>query len=247
MPPAAPTASNRAEWQEARLDLAAALRWAARLGLHEGVCNHFSVMLAPDRFLLNAHHMHWSKARASALLVIDDRNTVIEGEGQPAMTAFNIHVPMHLGTGHRVILHTHMPHATALACIRGGRLEMCHQNAGRFHGLCAYDEDFNGFALATDEGARMARMMQDRRVLFLGNHGVVVAGETIAEAFDDLYYLERACEVQLLAMATGRPLLLIPEEKLAALRDFPTRRENARMFLAAVRGILDEEEPAYAS
>lgn len=247
MPPAAPTASNRAESQEARLDLAAALRWAARLGLHEGVCNHFSVMLAPDRFLLNAHHMHWSKARASALLVIDDRNTVIEGEGRPAMTAFNIHVPMHLGTGRRVILHTHMPHATALACIRGGRLEMCHQNAGRFHGLCAYDEDFNGFALATDEGARMARMMQDRRVLFLGNHGVVVAGETIAEAFDDLYYLERACEVQLLAMATGRPLLLIPEEKLAALRDFPTRRENARMFLAAVRGILDEEEPAYAS
>lgn len=93
----------------------------------------------------------------------------------------------------------------------------------------------------------MAAMMQGHRVLFLGNHGVVVAGQTVAEAFDDLYYLERACEVQVLAMATGRPLRLIPEEKLAALRDFPTRRENARMFMAAVRGILDREEPAYAS
>lgn len=239
--------SNRADWQEARLDLAAALRWAARLGLHEGVCNHFSVMLAPDRFLLNAHRMHWSKARASGLLVIDDRNNVLEGDGHPAMTAFNIHVPMHQKTGHRVILHTHMPYATALACIEGGRLEMIHQNAGRFHGQCAYDEDFNGFALGTDEGARMAGMMRGNRVLFLGNHGVVVAGETIADAFDDLYYLERACEVQVLAMSTGRKLLHIPEEKLPALRDFPTRRENARMFLSAVREILDEEEPAYAS
>jgi len=84
-------------------------------------------------------------------------------------------------------------------------------------------------------------------VLFLGNHGVVVAGETVADAFDDLYYLERACEVQIMAMSTGRPLMHIPEEKALALRDFPTRRENARMFLEAVRGILDEEEPAYAS
>lgn len=247
MSSATPASSNQADWQEARLDLAASLRWAARLGLHEGVCNHFSIMLAPDRFLLNAHRMHWSKARASGLLVIDDRNNVVEGEGRPAMTAFNIHVPMHLQTGHRVILHTHMPYATALTCIQGGRLEMCHQNAGRFHGLCAYDEDFNGFALGTDEGSRMAGMMKGHRVLFLGNHGVVVAGETVADAFDDLYYLERACEVQVLAMSTGRPLLQIPEAKLAGLRDFPTRRENARMFLAAVREILDEEEPAYAS
>ena len=165
----------------------------------------------------------------------------------PATTGFNIHVPMHLQTGHRVILHTHMPYATALTCIEGGRLEMVHQNAGRFFGLCAYDEDFDGFALSTDEGSRMARMMVGHRVLFLGNHGVVVAGETVADAFDDLYYLERACEVQVLAMSTGRKLRHIPPEKGPCLRDFPTRRENARMFMDAVREILDEEEPAYAS
>ena len=238
---------NRGDWQQARIDLAAALRWAARLGLHEGVCNHFSVMVAPDRFLINAHETHWARATASGLLLIDDQNNVLEGVGQPAMTGFNIHVPMHQKTGHRVILHTHMPYATALTCIQGGRLEMAHQNAGRFFGLCSYDEDFNGFALGTDEGARMAAMMGKNRVLFLGNHGVVVAGETVADAFDDLYYLERACEVQVLAMSTGRPLMLIPDEKALKLRDFPTRRDNARMFLTAVKGILDEEEPGYAS
>lgn len=236
-----------AEWQQARVDLAAVLRWAARLGLHEGVCNHFSVMLAPDRFLINPHRMHWAKARASRLLVIDERGNTVEGEGRPASTGPNIHVPLHRNTGHRVILHTHMPYATALACVEGGRLEMMHQNAGRFFGLCAYDSAFNGFAHDMDEGARMSRLMADRRVLFLGNHGVVVAGETIADAFDDLYYLERACEVQVLAMSTGRPLMLIPESKLPALRDFPTRRENAAFFLAAIREILDEEEPDYAA
>ena len=109
--------------RQLRIDLAAAFRWAARLGFHEGVCNHFSVMLAPDRFLINAHRTHWAKARASELLVIDDSGNTIEGEGRPATTGTNIHVPMHRMTGHKVILHTHMPYATALTCIEGGRLE----------------------------------------------------------------------------------------------------------------------------
>lgn len=247
MTPASDAAGNRADWQEARLDVAASLRWAARLGMHEGVCNHFTVMLAPDRFLVNAHHVHWSQATASGLLVIDSRNNVIEGEGRPAMTAFNIHVPMHLGTGHRVVLHTHMPHATALACIQGGRLEMCHQNAGRFHGLCAYDEDFNGFALATDEGARMAAMMQGHRVLFLGNHGVVVAGQTVAEAFDDLYYLERACELQLKAMQTGRPLKLVSNNVAGNVKAALEANPYAPDHFAALKRLLDREGQDYAA
>lgn len=241
--------SNRAEWQQARVDLAAALRWTARLGLHEGVCNHFTVMLEPDRFLINPHHMHWSKATASRLIIIDDKGKTVEGEGRPARTGFNIHTRVHLNTGTKVVLHTHMPYATALCCIKGGRLMMAHQNAARFHGICAYDEEFNGFADAIDEGNRMASFLgKDKRVLFLGNHGVIVTGETVADALDDLYYLERACEVQVLAMSTGRPLMLIPDDKAHALRvGFKTRHENAVLHLDAVKTILDEEEPAYAS
>ncbi|MCC7048538.1 MAG: class II aldolase/adducin family protein [Alphaproteobacteria bacterium] len=241
--------SNRAEWQQARIDLAAALRWSARLGLHEGVCNHYTVMLAPDRFLINPHHMHWSKAIASKLIVIDDKGKTVEGEGRPARTGFNIHTRIHTHTKAKVVLHTHMPYATALACVKGGRLEMAHQNAARFWGLCAYDEEFNGFANATTEGDRMASYLGDgKRVLFLGNHGVDVTGETVADAFDDMYYLERACEVQILAMSTGKPLMLIGDDKARALRDgFKTRHENADLFLDAVKVILDEDEPAYAS
>jgi ribulose-5-phosphate 4-epimerase/fuculose-1-phosphate aldolase len=240
--------SNRAEWQQARVDLAAVLRWSARLGLHEGVCNHYTVMLARDRFLINPHHMHWSTASASKLIVIDDKGETVEGDGRPARTGFNIHTRIHLKTGAKVVLHTHMPYATALACVKGGRLEMAHQNAARFWGLCAYDEEFNGFANATDEGDRMAGKLGDKRILFLGNHGVIVTGETVADAFDDLYYLERACQVQVLAMSTGRPMMLIPDATAKALRDgFKTRHENANLFLNAVKGILDEEEPAYAS
>ena len=239
--------SNRAEWQQARVDMAAVLRWAARLGLHEGVCNHFSMMLSPDRFLINPHRMHWSKARASRLLVLDEKGQVVEGEGKPSSSAPSIHIPMHVNTGHRVVLHTHMPYATAIACIEGGKLEMMHQNAGRFFGLCAYDNGFNGFAFDMDEGTRLSQQLGDKRVLFMGNHGVIVTGETIADAFDDVYYLERACEVQVLAMSTGRPLMLIPEDKLPPLRDFPTRRENAQFFLHEIKEILDEEEPDYAA
>lgn len=238
--------SSSNEWRDARVDLAAVLRWAARLGFHEGVCNHFSVMLAPDRFLMNAHRTHWVKAQASALLVIDAAGKVLEGTGKPASTGPNIHVPIHLQTGHKVVLHTHMPYATALTCLERGRLEMVHQNAGRFFGMVAYDDAFNGFAEEMNEGSRMASMIGDKRVLFLGNHGVIVAGETIADAFDDLYYLERACQVQVLAMSTGRKLAVMPDAMAAKLARFPTRHENAVFFLSAIRQILDEEEPAYA-
>ncbi|MCK6454888.1 MAG: aldolase [Alphaproteobacteria bacterium] len=238
---------NRAEWQQARVDMAAILRWSARIGFHEGVCNHYTVMLAPDRFLINPHNMHWSKATASRLIVIDDKGDTVEGEGRPAKTGFNIHTRVHLNSGRKVVLHTHMPYATALACTKGGRLMMTHQNAARFYDIVAYDEGFNGFATATEEGDRMTRQLGDKRVLFLGNHGVIVTGDTIMDAFDDLYYLERACQVQVLAMSTGRELSLIPENLAPALRDFGTRHENAGLFLSAIKEILDEEEPAYSS
>lgn len=232
--------SNKADWQEARLDLAAALRWAARLGLHEGVCNHFSVMLAPDRFLLNAHRMHWSKAKASGLLVIDDKNNVIAGEGKPAMTAFNIHVPLHLKTGHRVVLHTHMPYATALTLTTDRALDTrASQGAMRFHGRIGIDADYNGLALDWAEGERIARAMQGKDVAFLANHGVIVCGASIAHAYDDLYYLERVCMHQVLAMSTGRPLARV-SEKLSAhvAAQIQGEREQSDLFFEALRRLL---------
>ena len=194
--------------RQARVDLAAAFRLAVRMDLHEGVCNHFTLML-PDgkRFLLNAYGLHWSEVTASNLLALDARGNVLEGEGEAEKTAFYIHSRIHLAHPRAVcVLHTHMPYATALTLLEPGRLEMVEQNALRFADDIAYDDTYNGLVVDDAEGDRLARVLGDKRVLFLANHGVIVVGPSVAEAFDLMYYLERACRLQVLARATGLPL-----------------------------------------
>ena len=103
------------------------------MDLHEGVCNHFSVML-PDgkRFLLNRYG-YWSEVTASNLLALDGEGNVLEGEGEFEKTAFYIHSRIHLANPRATcVLHTAMPYATSLTLLEGGRLEMVEQNALRF-------------------------------------------------------------------------------------------------------------------
>ena len=240
----------QADVGQLRIDLAAVIRMAARLGMHEGVCNHFSIMLPGrrDRFLINPKRKHWSMMRASDLLVIDDEGNVLEGEGRPSRSGFCIHTRIHRAhPGADVVLHTHMPYATTLTALEEGRLLPVHQNSLRFLDECAYDDHFNGLAMETEEGDRMAQVMGDKRVLFLGNHGVIVVGATVADTFDDLYYLERACQVQVMAMWTGRPLAVISDNMArATAAQFEDRGDGARLHLAAIKEILDREEPDYA-
>src|SRR2546430_13139071 len=192
----------------ARVDLGAAFRLAVRLELHEGICNHFSVMLADGRtFLLNRYGLHWSEVTASNLLVLDAAGRLLGAEGEYEKTAFWIHSRIHLAHPQAAcVLHTHMPHATALTLLEDGRLEMIEQNALRFHDDIAYDDSYNGLVVDEAEGDRLARVLGTRRVLFLANHGVIVVGPTVAEAFDSLYYLERACRLQVLARSMGAQL-----------------------------------------
>ncbi len=204
--------------QQARTDLAAALRLAARLGLHEGICNHFSYAVpgGEDRFLLNPFGLHWSEIRAGDLLVVEASGKVLEGGGEAELSAICIHAPLHRRHPRgRCVLHTHMPYATALTAIEDGRLEPVIQNALRFYGDVAYDRDYGGLAQDVDAGERIARAMGDKRVLFMANHGIIVVGDSVAAAFDDLYFLERACQTQVLAMSTGQPLKRI-SDNLAA-------------------------------
>jgi ribulose-5-phosphate 4-epimerase/fuculose-1-phosphate aldolase len=197
------TASERA----ARVDLAAAFRLAVRLDLHEGVCNHFSFMLEGGRFLLNRYGLHWSEVTASNLLTLGAQGNVLEGEGEFEKTAFYIHSRIHLAHPRAAcVLHTHMPYATALTLLEGGRLEMAEQNALRFHEDIAYDDIYNGLVVDDVEGDRLARALGTKRVMFLASHGVIVVGETVADAFDSLYYLERACRLQVLARSMGGKL-----------------------------------------
>jgi ribulose-5-phosphate 4-epimerase/fuculose-1-phosphate aldolase len=234
-----------------RADLAAALRWAARLGFQEGVDNHFSVavpdsggVLTGDRFLVNPYGLFWSEITASSLVLCDGDGTVIEGDHQVESTAFFIHAPMHAARV-RAVLHTHMPYATALALVDGGRVEPCQQNGILFHGRIAYDEEYNGFAFDKAEGERMVAALGDKAVLMLGGHGVVSTGDTVAGAFTDLYYLEMAARTQVLAMSTGRPLRRIDDEvvRRTAEQAKPELTQVAQRYFDAIKRTLRREEP----
>lgn len=234
-----------------REDLTAALRWAARLGLSEGVCNHFSVEVAPDRYLINPQGLHWEEVCAGDMLLINGQGSVIEGRHGIEPSAFFIHSWIHrLNPRAKAILHTHMPHATALTLIEGGRLTMSHQNALRFWGRVGYDDTYGGIVLDENEGARIGRAMEGKEVMFSASHGVTVTGATMAWAFDDLYYLERACMHQGLAMqmAGGRPLREIAEDACCAVAaQIAGERTQSDLFFAAIKRRLDREQPGWRS
>ena len=199
---------------QARLDLTAALRSASRMQLGEGICNHFSLAVPgkPGHFLINPHGLHWSEITPADLLVVDAQGRKVSGKHDVEPTAFFIHSAIHRGNANATcVMHTHMPYATALTVIHGGRLEWASQTAIKFYNRVAYDNDYQGLALDDAEGERMCKAMSDADVLFLANHGVIVAGPTVAATFDDLYYLERACMLQVLAMGAGKPLRVVPE------------------------------------
>lgn len=240
---------NQEETIRARIDLAAAFRMAERLDLHEGVCNHFSMMLPERKFLINPKGLHFSRITASTIILMDEQGNTLEGKGRPPKTGHSIHTRVHIRhPSAKVVLHLHAPYTTAICAIDGGRLEMCHQNSARFYNEIAYDDDFGGIAVDINEGDRMAEVMGDKRILFLANHGVVVVGDTVAQAFDDFYYLERAAQVQILAMQTGRPLKVMSEELARMTHDqFMGFTANAELHFDALKAMLDEEEPSYAS
>ena len=234
---------------KAREDLTAALRWAAHLGLHEGVCNHFSIEVAPDRFLINPQGLHWSEVRTGDMLLINGQGSIIEGRHGLEPTAFFIHSWIHRLNPHaKAILHTHMPYATALTLVEGGRLLWCQQNALRFYGRVGYDEVYGGVALDAAEGERIARATLGNEVMFMASHGVTVMGATMAWAFDDLYYLERACMHQCLAVqsAGGRPLRTVPDAecRLVAAQIEGERAQSDHHF-AAIKRMLDREQPGW--
>jgi ribulose-5-phosphate 4-epimerase/fuculose-1-phosphate aldolase len=225
-----------------REDLALALRAAAHHGLAEGVCNHFSVEL-PDRsgrFLLNPRGLLWQEVQADDIVVVDGEGRKLAGRHAVEPTAMFIHAAVHRIAGHACVLHTHMPYATALTLTADRALDTTlSQNAMRFHDRIAVDAAYNGLALDASEGVRIARAMAGRDVAFLGNHGVVVCGARIDHAYDDLYYLERACMHQVLAQSTGRPLAPVPAP-LARQVGEQTRGERlqSELFFEALRRVL---------
>jgi ribulose-5-phosphate 4-epimerase/fuculose-1-phosphate aldolase len=206
--------------------------------LAEGVCNHFSIELADGsgRFLLNPRGLMWGEVQADDIVMIDVQGQVLAGRHAVEPTAMFIHAAIHRIAGKACVLHTHMPYATALTLTQARALDTrLSQNAMRFHGRVAADAHYNGLALDAREGERIAHTMQGADIVFLGNHGVVVCGERIDYAYDDLYYLERACMVEVLARQSGLPLAPV-NAALAANVAAQTRGEplQAELFFKAL-------------
>jgi ribulose-5-phosphate 4-epimerase/fuculose-1-phosphate aldolase len=239
--------------QEAKVHLAAAHRLAVLHELEEGIDNHFTVTVPghDDRYLILPFGLHWSEARASDMIVFDESGATLEGEGVVERSAQCIHAPVHRVCGARVVMHTHQTWAYALNMLQDNRLLPSSQSAAFFYGRIAYDDTYAGSADTIEEGERLARVIADRRVLFMKNHGVMVTGDTVGQAYRRLYMLERVCRGQLLAMATGKPLGLLSDAVIAQVQgphvdDRHPRAERERLFFEAMMRILDRQMPGYA-
>ncbi len=249
------TAKTELSYPEARTELAAALRWAARCGFNEGVDNHFSIAvadetgkLAGNRFLINPYGWHWSEVTASSMVLCDADGTVIEGDNTVEDTAFHIHSQIHLhAPDAAVVLHTHQPYATALSLLKDNKLQMCEQNALAFHERIAYDNAYNGLALSAEEGKRLATVMNGKAILMMAGHGVTVTGPSMKEAFNDLYYLERAAMFQVMAKSTGGDLIEIPADvvNMTAAQQQSEMKIVAERHFSAILRMLAKQEPDY--
>jgi ribulose-5-phosphate 4-epimerase/fuculose-1-phosphate aldolase len=205
-----------AELTRLREDLAAAFRICHRMGWSESVGNHFSAAVSADgrQFLLNPKWQHFATIRPDDLLLLDaDDASVMDRENAPDPSAWAVHGALHRALPQaRVILHCHSPYATALACLEDPRLLPIDNNTARFFGRVGYDLEFGGISDNEAEGAHLARAMSGNSVLVMGNHGVSVVGDTVADAFEDLYFFEKAAKTLILAYSTGRPLAVLPDE-----------------------------------
>lgn len=233
---------NHPEVVALRRDLSLALRAAAHHGLAEGVCNHFSVALPGDDgvFLLNPRGMMWSEITADDIVMVDAMGNRIDGRHEVEPTAMFIHAAVHRIAGKQCVLHTHMPYATALTLTEQCGLDTTlSQNAMRYHGRVAIDPVYNGLALDACEGERIAQAMNGRDIVFLGNHGVVVCGARIDYAYDDLYYLERACATEVLARSTGHTLRQVDVGLAARVAEqMLSERLQSELFFNALRRTL---------
>ncbi|PWE35009.1 hypothetical protein DD563_02880 [Pelagicola sp. LXJ1103] len=247
-----PVPDNITHWRE-RCEMAAAFRWTARLNLHEGVANHFSLAVNPEgtQFLMNPDQAHFSRIKASDLLLLDANDPdVLDRPGAPDITAWGLHGSVHRHCPHhRCVMHVHSIHATVLASLQDSRLLPIDQNCATFFNRYVIDDGYGGLA-TEEEGTRCARMLDDpsKKVMIMGNHGILIMGDSVADTFNRLYYFERAAETYIRALQTGQPLRVlsdaIAEKTAQELESYPGQGDK---HLAELMAILDDEGDIYAA
>ncbi|MEA2580002.1 MAG: hypothetical protein QOE83_894 [Actinomycetota bacterium] len=232
--------------REARVELAAAFRLAVMFDFHEGISNHFSMLIPgrDDRFLINPLGLHFSEVTASSLAVVDIDGEQISGIAPP--TGVGIHSPIHrLCSQARVVLHTHQPWSTALAMKNELEIVPISQTSLQFVGRTAYDEEYHGLA-DLNEGERLAKVLGNDEIMLMRHHGVLVAGAELGSAFDDLFMLEKAAQLQVLASGLG-PLTPIDPTIIEDTREdmMSGMTEWGRMHWAALLRMVEKTQPDF--
>ncbi len=238
-------------YYEERVDLAAAFRWTVRFNMHEAVANHFSLSVNDDgtQFLINPNQRHFSLIKASDILLLDANDpSTLDRPDAPDETAWGLHGALHRNCPHaRCALHVHSVHATVLASLKDSRLKAIDQNTAIFHNRHVIDEEYGGLAFE-EEGERCSQLFADpkQKVMIMGNHGVMVIGDSVADTFNRLYYFERAAETYVKALWTGQPLRELSEEIAEKTAQEIEEYDNqAGYHFSDLKEILDREEPEY--
>ena len=235
-----------------RTELAACFQWTAQMDMHESVANHFSAAVSDDghQFLCNPRGRHFSNMQASELLLLNASNPATMDSSQaPDPTTWAIHSALHRNLPHaRCIMHLHPRYATALACLQDKTIYPIDQNPMRFYQRVAVDTGFDGMGLG-DEAERLTTCMGDKRILLMGNHGVLVVGQSIAQCFDDMYYLERACRTLMDCYASGQPLAIVSHDvaEKTAQQWLNYDFDFAQQHLQEIMQLLDQQGSNFRS
>ena len=238
------------EISELQRDLAAVFRWTAKLNMNEGIANHFSACLPNSNdFYVNGSGLHFSSIKASDMVLVE-QNKIEEIKKKPELvdpTALNIHGIIHKKVPHaRCILHVHSKYATALSALKDPTLQPIDQNTMRFYNRVAIYDDFGGLGFE-EESHKMAAAIGNNRSMLLANHGILTVGQTVAQAFDELYYFEKACETYITALSTNKELKIanskVAEKTAQEWENYPVNMGD--QHLKAIRSILDKEDSSY--
>ena len=245
----APLPMTEAE-RKARVELAAAYRVFDMLGWTEMIFNHITLRVpgSEPRFLINPFGLHYREVKASTLVLIDLEGNVLRDSGWPVNRAgFVIHSAIHgAHPDAHCVMHTHTTNGVAVSCLKDG-LSSDNFYGAMLHGRVAYHE-LEGVTVDTGERSRIVRDLGDKHVMILRNHGLLVVGPSIAEAFNNIFRLERACQLQVMALSCNTELSMPPRDLIEAtskLYQPGVRRRFGLMEWPALLKKLDALDPSY--
>lgn len=234
--------------EQIRIDLAASFRIFAHLGMHEAVANHFSAAVSKDgkQFLINPKWKHFSRIRASDLLLLNADDPSTAERPDVDTTAWSIHGQLHQKLPHvRVAMHLHPVYTTAVSTLKDPKILPIDQNTARYFNRVSVDTMFGGMADSVEEGERLCGLLKNNSRLLMGNHGVMVTGTDIGVAFDDMWTLERACQILVTALSTGQVLNVLSDdvaEKTA--RDWEKIEDFSRQHFEEMKALMIQQDPS---